>query len=289
MPRFRWRVTRSARSPFSVRPGPAGTAPRLISSLNWKPTIPVNWQKPLCFLADCCANWLNTNCLESDLMSLFPAMLDLQDRLCLVFGGGTVACRKLQSLLAAGARVRLVAPDCRRPPARGEFEWLRRCWRPEDLSPDILLVVVATDNPRVNREIAETARRMNILVNAAAVGARGDLQFPAVRRRGRLTLAVGTEGGSPALAGLVADLALQRFGSEWEFVAELAAALRRSALTAASGQEYNQSFLRLLLDGGLAELVARGRWNDVDQLLQTVCGGNCSLAALGLERPDGNP
>ncbi len=222
-------------------------------------------------------------------MALFPAMLDLRGRLCLVIGGGPVACRKLRGLLAAGARVRLIAPDCHCPPSGDEFEWLQRACRDSDLSADAVLVIAATDDPQVNRAVAEAARLRKILVNVADDGAAGDLQLPAIRRRGELTLAVATGGGSPALSALIADRVAQGFGPEWGFIVELAGALRRSALTACKGREYNQPILRLLLDGGLAGMVAQGRWNDVDQLLQKVCGGDCSLAALGLERPDGNP
>lgn len=222
-------------------------------------------------------------------MSLFPAMLDLHDRLCLVFGGGRVACRKIQALLASEARIRLVAPECLMPPQADEFEWLPRCYRPEDLDADAVLAVVATGDPEINRKIAAGARSRKILVNLADDGGSGDLQFPAVRRRGDLTLAVGTGGESPALAALTADRALDLFGPEWAFVVELAGALRDAALTAGKGQEYNQPILRLLLDGGLAELAAQRRWNDVDQLLRKVCGGSCSLVRLGLEQADGNP
>jgi len=222
-------------------------------------------------------------------MSLFPALLDLRGRLCLVFGGGTVACRKLGPLLSAGARVRLVAPHCVCPPENEEFEWLRRGYRRQDLVREAALVVVATDDERLNREISDAARSLHIMVNATSCGAVGDLQFPAQRRRGKLCFAVATEGESPALAAIAADRAMEFFGPEWEFIVELAGSLRRRALTACNGQEYNQSILRLLLEGGLAGMVAQGRWNDLDQLLQKVCGTGCSLAGLGLERPDGKP
>ena len=41
----------------------------------------------------------------------YPVFLDLQDVPVLVVGAGPIAARKVAGLVAAGARVRVVAPD----------------------------------------------------------------------------------------------------------------------------------------------------------------------------------
>ena len=50
-------------------------------------------------------------------MSLLPIFLKLEDRPCLVVGAGEIALSKIESLLEAGARVRVVAPEARQRPS----------------------------------------------------------------------------------------------------------------------------------------------------------------------------
>ncbi|TYO99313.1 precorrin-2 dehydrogenase [Geothermobacter ehrlichii] len=214
-------------------------------------------------------------------MSLYPVMLDLRDRLCLVVGGGRVGCRKIRGLLAAGARVRLVSPACSERLTHPAFEWRQRPYRRGDLA-GARLVFAATDDPAVNRAVADEARKMGVPVNVATGGHDGDLLLPAVRRRGAIVLAVSTGGGSPALSAVVADRLFQQLGPEWERVLEIASRLRRRSLTSPKSAEYNQSILRQLLDDGLAGLLRSGRREAVDELLRRHCGVD-GLAELGID------
>lgn len=203
----------------------------------------------------------------------------------MVVGGGKVACRKLLALLAAGARVTLIAPECLTPPVADDFIWWQRNYQRGDLA-GALLAFAATDDAGVNRAVIEEAAQQQIPVNVADDGEAGDFQLPAVRRRGGLTLAVSTAGGSPALSVIVAERLAAEFGAEWAIIVRLAAALRERALTGHKAEEYNQSILRLLLDKGLEDLVAGRCGDDINRLLQQVCGADCSLQELGIEIPE---
>jgi precorrin-2 dehydrogenase/sirohydrochlorin ferrochelatase len=44
-------------------------------------------------------------------MKYYPVHLDIKNRNCLVVGGGAVGTRKVNTLLACGARVTVVSPD----------------------------------------------------------------------------------------------------------------------------------------------------------------------------------
>nr|WP_255673061.1 uroporphyrinogen-III C-methyltransferase [Glycomyces amatae] len=78
----------------------------------------------------------------------------------LVVGGGSIAGRRVPRLLAAGARVRLVAPEATTTladyAAAGELRWERREWRPGD-GADAWFVLAATDDPAVNARVAAEA------------------------------------------------------------------------------------------------------------------------------------
>jgi precorrin-2 dehydrogenase / sirohydrochlorin ferrochelatase len=136
-------------------------------------------------------------------MGSFPIMLNLRGMQAVVVGSGPVGLRKVHSLLEAGASVRLVAPD---PPADlpEGVELLAESCRPEHLS-GARLVFVCTDDRSLNAEIAADARAAGAWVNAVDQPEDCDFFMPAVHRTGRVVLAVGTGGASPALAGTLRD------------------------------------------------------------------------------------
>lgn len=214
---------------------------------------------------------------------LLPVMLQLADRLCVVVGGGSVALRKTQVLLAAGARVRVVAPqllsafaalpglDCRQQP-----------FAPEVLR-GAVLVCAATDDPAANAAVVATAQAQGLLVNCADGTTAGDVHFPAVLRRGPLTVTVASHGTSPALAVGLRNQLDHQIGPEWAVVAEIMAALRQKRLTGTPMTTYNSNVVSRLLDAGLPTLIARGDCATIDRLLAQVAGTGVSLATLGVQ------
>ena len=131
---------------------------------------------------------------------VFPVFLKLRDRDVVVVGGGPVAASKLAALLAAGARVTVVAPDVVPAIAEQPVRVEPRAFRPSDL--DGAWLVVAAAPPDVNREIARAAEARRIFVNAVDDPAAASAYAAAVLRRDRLTVAISTDGEAPALAGL---------------------------------------------------------------------------------------
>lgn len=214
-------------------------------------------------------------------MTPYPLFLELKDRLCVVVGGGSVGRRKMHSLLAAGARVRLVDPLTSVELLPPGVEQLCRAYRPEDLT-GAVLAFAATNRREVNAAVARDARSAGIFVNVADALEESDFTVPALLRRGALTVAVATEGQSPAVAALVRDEIAALLGPEWESILEIAAALRRKRLTPAPQNDYNQRVFRQLLDARLAGLVAAGDVPAIDRLLTSVVGAEATLAALGV-------
>ena len=136
-------------------------------------------------------------------MDLFPIFLKLAARPCVVIGAGNLAESKIESLQAAHAKVRVIAPAARPRiadlAAAGEIEWLQREYVAGDLSGHFL-VVAATNDAAVNRSVYKEAVEKNVLCNAVDDPPFCDFYFPSVVRRGDLQIAISTAGASPALA-----------------------------------------------------------------------------------------
>jgi uroporphyrin-III C-methyltransferase / precorrin-2 dehydrogenase / sirohydrochlorin ferrochelatase len=134
---------------------------------------------------------------------LLPLFLTLAGRDVVLVGGGPVAAAKLQALLAAGARVRVVAPIVAAEIERAGVEIVRRGFVETDLDGAWLVVAAAT--PEVNREVAAAAEPRRIFVNAVDDPANASAFLSGTVRRDGVTIAVSTSGHAPALTALVRE------------------------------------------------------------------------------------
>jgi len=134
---------------------------------------------------------------------VYPVFLRLDGEPVVVVGGGAVAAGKLEGLLAAGARVTVIAPEvnprCRRP----GVVVLERAFEDDDLDGARFAIAAAT--PAVNRDVARAAAARNLFVNAVDDRAAASAFLGGVIRRGDVTIAISTGGAAPALAGLLRE------------------------------------------------------------------------------------
>ncbi|NTU80542.1 MAG: bifunctional precorrin-2 dehydrogenase/sirohydrochlorin ferrochelatase [Chloroflexales bacterium] len=204
--------------------------------------------------------------------SSYPLVLTNLDRArCVVVGGGAVAERKVAGLLEAGARPLVISPTLTMTLSdwwrTGRIDHLPRVYEADDLD-GAALVIAATNDAAVNRQVAEDARRRGVLVNVASDPAAGSFHTVATVRRGALLLTVSTGGQSPALAArLRADLAA-RYGPEY------AVALARAA------------WLRTIPDAALAQRTKQAltSWLCSEQALGWLREGSDDLVVATVER-----
>jgi precorrin-2 dehydrogenase/sirohydrochlorin ferrochelatase len=151
-------------------------------------------------------------------MTLFPMFMKLEGRSCLVVGAGTVGEPKINSLVTAGASVRVVALHATAAVAEwaqaGAITWEARAFNSADLD-GTFLVIAATNSSDVNAAIFHQARQRNILCNVVDDPEHCDFYYPAVVRRGDLQLAISTNGQSPALAQRIRRELEMQFGPEY--------------------------------------------------------------------------
>ncbi|HVE93501.1 MAG TPA: bifunctional precorrin-2 dehydrogenase/sirohydrochlorin ferrochelatase [Acidimicrobiales bacterium] len=188
---------------------------------------------------------------------LYPVNLVLAGRRCLVVGGGNVAARKIEGLVACGAAVTVIAPDVvaeidAQPGLRVE----RRRFAPGDCAGH-WLVVVATDDPMVNAAVAEDATSAGIWVNAADDPDNCSLTLPAVHRRGDLTVAVATGGRSPAVASWIRDRVAAMLGPDIDELLAVVAEVRTELQ--AAGRPTEGLGWRQALDSDMLALIRSGQ------------------------------
>lgn len=184
----------------------------------------------------------------------------MNGRLAVIIGGGSVALRKLQTLLAAGAFVRLVATEvCPDIAALGVVEKTSIKTGPyknTDLE-GAFLVVAATGDAAVNEQVCVDARERGILVAAVGSSGTGDCSFPALLQRGSLEIAVSTGGRCPSFAVDVRDEIARHIGIEYGHLLEQLAAEREKLLTNGSSSTYNGRVLHLSARRLISELTER--------------------------------
>jgi len=191
-------------------------------------------------------------------MTGLPVILNLADRVCVVVGGGPVAQRRCAALLEAGASVRVVAPELADGFDTSGIEHHARPFEPDDLK-DALLVVAATDDPQVNREISEAANERGVLVNRSDDAAAGDLIVPAQGQRGPIRITVDTGGRSASAARQVRDELLDALDGQWVQLLEVVGRYREVVQEKIDDPKRRQALLkRFITDDARATLLRDG-------------------------------
>ena len=189
-------------------------------------------------------------------MSYFPFMIELNNERCLIAGGGTVAYRKVCSMLEFGAVVTVVSPEfcpelleLAEHPAR--LTLIKRCVQPQDID-GAFVVIMATDDEKVNHEMAELCRQQRILVNVVDVKADCGFYFPAIIKDKEVVISVSTGGQSPVLAGTIKRNIESHLGRSYGDIAERMGELREQIKAQIDGEEERkkafEQMVRSLLD-----------------------------------------
>jgi precorrin-2 dehydrogenase/sirohydrochlorin ferrochelatase len=209
------------------------------------------------------------------MMPYYPVCLDLRGRPCVVVGGGKVAERKVNGLLACNAQVKIISPDLTEELMQlhtdGKLEWLDRPYRRGDLA-QAFLVIAATDDEQAQQMVQEEAEEQNKLLNVADVPQRCNFILPATVRRGDLTIAVATGGKGPALAKKLRQELEKRVGPEYTVLVNILGALRPQILASGLSQPENELLFHHLLHDEMAEWIKNREWDSLKKHLRAVLG-----------------
>lgn len=179
-------------------------------------------------------------------MKYYPAFIDLKDKKAVVVGGGQVAERKVRLLVNAGASVVLVSPDItdqiRKLAEKGLLSHIKRNYRKGDLD-GAFIVIAATSSSVLNMRIGRDA---GYLVNVVDMPSEGNYIVPSIVKRGPLTIAISTEGASPAVSKAIRKEIERHYSKEFALYLRFVETIRKKAFKKIKHPLKREKFLRSL-------------------------------------------
>jgi len=163
----------------------------------------------------------------------YPICLDLQGKRCLVVGGGSVAERKILTLLEYEAVIEVISPRITPRIAhmaeRGTLTYRAREYQTGDAQ-GFFLIIAATDNDLVNKAVSREAQEAHALINVVDAPDDSTFILPSLVKRGDLTISISTGGKSPAFARKMREDMEVRYGPEYGIFIDILGNLRKNIL-----------------------------------------------------------
>ncbi len=207
-------------------------------------------------------------------MELYPIFLNLQDKKCLVVGGGKVAERKVLALARCGAQIHVISPRLtialQNMAERGLINHRCGYYQTSDLI-NTFLVISATNDDTVNQSVTGDCLQRNILVNIADDPPRCNFFVPSVVHRRSLKLAVSTGGNSPRLAKMIRRSLEQEFGPAFAEFNDYLGAVRRQVQAKMADPVQREQILKNLVDETTYTLVKQGELEQAKERVNHVC------------------
>ncbi len=216
-------------------------------------------------------------------MKYYPINLNVNGRQCLVVGGGSVASRKVESLLDCGATVTVVSPlfteALDNMADHPNVSLFKRPYQSTDLKGKFL-VIGATDDMALNRRISEDAESRQMLCNIADVPEACNFILPSVIRQGDFVLTISTSGKSPAFAKYLRRQLENAYGVEYARFLQLMGAIRKRLLATDHAPEAHKHLFQRLIEKNLLELIRRDEIEKINRLLFEVLGDGFDYDSL---------
>jgi uroporphyrin-III C-methyltransferase/precorrin-2 dehydrogenase/sirohydrochlorin ferrochelatase len=226
-------------------------------------------------------------------MDYLPIFADIRNKLCLVVGGGEVGKRKAGVLLEAGANVRVVAPQI--DPALAEqprVDAIVSGFEAQYLD-GVMLVIAATNDRSVNRQVSELSRTRNIPVNVVDDPELCSFIMPAIMDRSPLMVAFSSGGASPVLTRIMRGRLETMIPQNYSLLAGFAERFRELVKQRVTNPAKRRIFWESVLEGVIAEKVLSGDESSAEKMLlhileseDNILSGEVYLVGAGPGDPD---
>jgi uroporphyrin-III C-methyltransferase/precorrin-2 dehydrogenase/sirohydrochlorin ferrochelatase len=200
-----------------------------------------------------------------------PVLLDVSDKTCLIVGGGRIATRRAKGIASAGIRINVVAEqlDNRLQKLCEDSGGLVSIasWQKSDIHADYVFVIAATDNHKVNRDIAAACHELGVAVNVSSDHSLSDIAFPTVIDRDPINISVSSGSASPILAKLLAGRIDSIVPAGYGRLAELVTSYRAKVNEVIQDPAQRKLFWERVLTGNVAESIFSGNADAAEKLL----------------------
>ncbi len=187
-------------------------------------------------------------------------------------------------MLKAGGKVTVISPslcqDLQNLADNDALEHLAQEYDPADLA-QAHLVIAATDDPEVNKAVADTAKAMRIPVNVVTEPTDGSFIMPSVIDRSPVVAAVSTGGASPVLARLIRTRLESLIPAGYGKLAALASEFRDQVKSKLHNSDDRRRFWDRILQGSVAERVFSGHQEEARILLDKELDQFTPVAGMG--------
>jgi len=226
-------------------------------------------------------------------MDYLPVFQKIKDRLCLVVGGGSVGSRKAGVLLEAGARVRIVAPEIADDLKGADNAELITTRFEEKHLDGVALVIAATNDREVNKQVSTLAQARNLPVNVVDDPELCSFIMPAILDRSPLMVAFSSGGASPVLTRMMRGKMETVIPQNYSRLASFAERFRERVKKQVTSPAKRRIFWENVFDGVVAEKVLSGDEASAEAMLQTmlddednIVRGEVYLVGAGPGDPD---
>mgnify|MGYP000009447319 FL=1 len=185
-------------------------------------------------------------------MAYFPFMIEVNNKKCLVVGGGKIALHKVKKLLPFGVEITVVAEQVCDVLSvyASQIQIVNRAFRDSDIE-GMDFVVAATDSEERNHHVAELCKARNILVNAVDMKEDCSFIFPAMVKQDDLVVAISTGGQSPVAAAHLKQTIQNEIPDYYGTLLANMGACREQVLSKVDSEERRKEIFAYLLQYGL--------------------------------------
>ena len=149
----------------------------------------------------------------------YPMMLNIENKECLIVGGGDIAHRKILELIEYGASITLVSPSINEGIKllvdNRSINYIQDRYDKAYVE-NAYIVVASTNDCKANNQIFKDCSERKILVNVVDDPKNCSFIVPSKIRRGDLTIAISTNGKSPTLSRSIREELEKKYDEHYE-------------------------------------------------------------------------
>ena len=213
-------------------------------------------------------------------MDFLPLFHNLNGKRVIVIGGGEIALRKVRLVAEASALITIVAKeycadlvDIRDSNAKKGIHNLELITAPYQQQyienyPDAVLVIAATNDPELNREVSNHAQQAHMLSNVVDDPSYSTVIFPSIVDRSPIQIAISSGGDAPVLVRLIRTQLESLFPAGMSKLAALAGSFREKVKAKFSNGADRKAFWEEVFGGPIAEQAYSNNLDEAERLLK---------------------